>query len=89
MKNKKIVVVLLAVLFFIFSLNTSGEEIVKDIIGEDELTELIPWEYKGYFGEGEVFSAKPMGNDVLYEVVFERVGTKKLMGNFARMKKIK
>lgn len=41
------------------------------------------------FGEGEVFSAKPMGNDVLYEVVFERVGTKKLMGNFARMKKIK
>ncbi|MBE6533790.1 MAG: ATP-dependent DNA helicase PcrA [Ruminococcaceae bacterium] len=40
------------------------------------------------FGEGEVFSAKPMGNDVLYEVVFERVGTKKLMGNFARMKKV-
>jgi hypothetical protein len=41
------------------------------------------------FGNGEVFSAKPMGNDVLYEVVFERVGTKKLMGNFARMKKIR
>ena len=40
------------------------------------------------FGEGEIFSARPMGNDVLYEVVFERVGTKKLMGNFARMKKI-
>ena len=40
------------------------------------------------FGEGEIFSAKPMGNDVLYEVVFDRVGTKKLMGNFARMKKL-
>ena len=40
------------------------------------------------FGEGEVFSAKPMGNDVLYEIVFDRVGTKKLMGNFARMKKL-
>ena len=40
------------------------------------------------FGDGEIFSARPMGNDVLYEVVFERVGTKKLMGNFARMKKI-
>ena len=40
------------------------------------------------FGEGEIFSAKPMGNDVLYEVVFDRVGTKKLMGNFARLKKI-
>jgi DNA helicase-2/ATP-dependent DNA helicase PcrA len=45
--------------------------------------------YHSTFGEGEVFSAKPMGNDVLYEVVFERVGTKKLMGNFARMKKVK
>ena len=41
------------------------------------------------FGEGEILSAKPMGNDVLYEVVFDRVGTKKLMANFARMKKIK
>lgn len=40
------------------------------------------------FGVGEIFSAKPMGGDVLYEVVFQRVGTKKLMGNFARMKKI-
>jgi DNA helicase-2/ATP-dependent DNA helicase PcrA len=40
------------------------------------------------FGDGEIFSARPMGGDVLYEVVFERVGTKKLMGNFARMKKI-
>ena len=45
--------------------------------------------YHTTFGEGEIFSAKAMGNDVLYEVVFERVGTKKLMGNFARMKKIK
>ena len=41
------------------------------------------------FGEGEIFSARAMGNDVLYEVIFDRVGTKKLMGNFARMKKIK
>ena len=39
------------------------------------------------FGVGEVFSVKPMGSDVLYEVVFEKVGTKKLMGNFARLKK--
>lgn len=39
------------------------------------------------FGRGEVLSARPMGNDVLYEVVFERVGTKKLMGNYARLKK--
>lgn len=40
------------------------------------------------FGEGEVQSARSMGSDMLYEVVFERFGTKKLMGNYARLKKI-
>ncbi len=41
------------------------------------------------FGEGEILSARPMGSDVLYEVIFERFGTKKLMGNYAKLKKIK
>ena len=40
------------------------------------------------FGEGEILSVRPMGSDVLYEVMFDRVGTKKLMGNYARLKKI-
>ena len=40
------------------------------------------------FGEGEIFSAKQMGADVLYEVVFDNAGTKKLMGSFAKLKKI-
>ena len=40
------------------------------------------------FGEGEILSARPMGSDVLYEVVFDRVGTKKLMGNYAKLKKL-
>jgi DNA helicase-2/ATP-dependent DNA helicase PcrA len=40
------------------------------------------------FGEGEILSVRPMGADVLYEVVFDRVGTKKLMGSYARLKKI-
>ncbi len=40
------------------------------------------------FGEGEIFSAKPMGADVLYEVVFDNAGTKKLMGSFAKLTKI-
>ena len=40
------------------------------------------------FGEGEIFSVRPMGSDTLYEVVFDRVGTKKLMGNYARLKKL-
>jgi len=40
------------------------------------------------FGEGEIFSAKPMGADVLYEVIFDTAGTKKLMGSFAKLKKL-
>jgi len=40
------------------------------------------------FGEGEILSARPMGSDVLYEVTFDRVGTKKLMGSFARLRKL-
>ena len=40
------------------------------------------------FGEGEILSARPMGSDMLYEVIFDRVGTKKLMGNYAKLKKI-
>ena len=41
------------------------------------------------FGEGEILSVNPMGSDVLYEVAFEKVGTKKLMGNYARLTKVK
>ncbi len=41
------------------------------------------------FGEGEIFSVKPMGADVLYEVVFDNAGTKKLMASFAKLQKIK
>ena len=40
------------------------------------------------FGAGEVISCKKMGTDILYEVIFEKVGTKKLMGSFAKMKKV-
>ena len=40
------------------------------------------------FGEGEILSARPMGSDVLYEVIFDKAGTKKLMGTYARLKKL-
>ena len=40
------------------------------------------------FGEGEILSVKPMGADVLYEIVFDKVGTKKLMATYARLKKV-
>ena len=40
------------------------------------------------FGEGEILSVKPMGADVLYEIIFDKVGTKKLMATYARLTKI-
>ena len=40
------------------------------------------------FGEGEILSVKPMGADVLYEIMFEKVGTKKIMGTYAKMARI-
>lgn len=40
------------------------------------------------FGTGLVLSATPMAGDVLVEIAFDKVGTKKLMANFAKLKKI-
>ena len=39
------------------------------------------------FGEGTIISVKPMANDAMLEVQFEK-GTKKIMANFAKMKKL-
>ncbi len=40
------------------------------------------------FGEGVVLSAKEMGADILYEIAFDSVGTKKLMATFAKLRKL-
>ena len=40
------------------------------------------------FGEGMVTNAVPMSNDTMLEVVFDKVGTKKLMANFAKLKHV-
>ena len=40
------------------------------------------------FGAGEIVSATPMANDTLLEIRFDGVGTKKIMQNFARLKKL-
>ena len=37
------------------------------------------------FGEGMVLSVTPMGGDNLIEVAFDKVGTKKIMANFAKL----
>ena len=39
------------------------------------------------FGDGMVLSATKMGNDVLLEIAFHQVGTKKVFANFANLKK--
>ncbi len=40
------------------------------------------------FGQGVVLSVRDLGSDTLYEVMFDTVGTKKLMGNMAKLKKV-
>ena len=43
----------------------------------------------GVFGTGMVLTATPMGNDTMLEIAFDKVGTKTLMANFAKMEIIK
>lgn len=40
------------------------------------------------FGDGIVVSAETMGNDVLIEIMFDKVGNKKLMANFAKLERV-
>ncbi len=40
------------------------------------------------FGRGMILSVTPSGNDVRLEIMFDDVGTKSLMGSFARLKKV-
>ena len=39
------------------------------------------------FGDGTILSSTPMGGDTIYEIVFDRVGTKKLMATHARLQR--
>lgn len=39
------------------------------------------------FGKGMILSVTPAGSDVKLEIVFDEVGTKSLMGSFAKLKK--
>lgn len=39
------------------------------------------------FGSGTVLSVKEMGADILYEIAFDNVGTKKLMATYAKLKR--
>ncbi len=39
------------------------------------------------FGTGTILTLQPMANDILMEIAFDRVGTKKMMANYARLEK--
>ena len=39
------------------------------------------------FGAGTVLSVREIGADLLYEIAFDSVGTKKLMATYAKLKK--
>lgn len=40
------------------------------------------------YGSGTILSVKPMGGDRLIEIAFDSAGTKKVMANYARLKKM-
>lgn len=40
------------------------------------------------FGEGTIISAQAMSADILYQIAFDKVGTKKLMATYAKLTKI-
>jgi DNA helicase-2/ATP-dependent DNA helicase PcrA len=40
------------------------------------------------FGEGTIIDVNPMGGDFLLEIMFDKVGTKKIMANFAGVVKV-
>lgn len=57
----------------------------KNIVVEYEVGERVK---HNIFGEGTVLSVKKMSNDSMLEIAFDKVGTKKLMANFAKIQKI-
>ena len=59
----------------------AAREAAKSLVPGDRVLHLT-------FGEGIILSAKPMGSDVLFEVMFDKAGTKKLMGTYAKLKKL-
>lgn len=65
--------------------NKKIEQAKKNIVVEYEVGERVK---HNIFGEGTVLSVKKMSNDAMLEIAFDKVGTKKLMANFAKIQKI-
>ena len=61
--------------------NTNAKKSSESFIVGETVTHRV-------FGKGMIVSLKPMGNDTLMEIAFEKVGTKKIMANMGVVKKI-
>ena len=40
------------------------------------------------YGTGVILSMQKMANDTMLEIAFEKVGTKKIMANYAKLEKV-
>ena len=61
--------------------NSTAKKSVDSFIVGETVTHRV-------FGKGMIVSLRPMGNDVLMEIAFEKVGTKKIMQNMGAVKKV-
>jgi DNA helicase-2/ATP-dependent DNA helicase PcrA len=63
------------------TMTEAGGVVRKSATASAPLMKLLPGESISHnaFGKGLVLSVRPMGNDALIEVAFDKVGTKKLM----------
>lgn len=67
--------------FFRYSEKNSGSAPDLSFTAGDRVKSFI-------HGEGTVLTVTPMGGDVLLEIAFDRVGTKKIMAKYARIRKV-
>ena len=72
------------------SLSLQQQLAMRKTAKSSEGEEYLPGERVSHkiFGEGTVISANKIANDTLLEIAFDSKGTKKIMANFAKIKKI-
>ncbi len=72
-----------------------SNELTRDVSGIGSVGKTTGYERFGAgervhhmtFGDGTILTVTEMGADILYEIVFDKVGTKKLMATYAKLKR--
>lgn len=75
---------------YVFSSEFNSQSALTGNVGKTKAAEtfLVGDRVSHYmFGEGTVLSVREMGADILYEIAFDTVGTKKLMATYAKLKR--